>query len=55
MYEARRNDADLSVQRFDIGKGINANYLTFEIFNQDGCDFELDSVEFFYVEMKRRI
>jgi hypothetical protein len=54
-YAARRADADLSTQRVEFGRGISANYMQFEIYNHDGGDFELDSVEFHYVELTRRI
>lgn len=54
-YAARRADADMRTQRIDLGKGLMANYLEFEIYNHDGCDFELNSVDFAYVELTRRI
>lgn len=55
VYAARDSDTNLKVQRFDIGKGISANYIEFEVYNQNGEDFELDTVEFTPVEMSRRI
>lgn len=55
LYSARRSDDHLTTQRIDVGRGIEASYLTFELFNQDGADFELASVEFQAAEMKRRI
>ena len=42
-------------QRYDLGKGLKANYYEFELFNQNGCDFELDSVEFLALPSGRRI
>lgn len=55
LYEARRADAHMRTQRFDLGHGLRANFVTFELFNQDGCDFELDSIEFHATELNRKI
>lgn len=56
LYQARRSgDAVMAQNRFDIGKGIRANYLTFELYNGGGADFELESVEFIAVPTDRRI
>jgi hypothetical protein len=54
-YVARRSGEAMQAQRVDIGKGLKANYFTFEIYNHDGCDFELDKVEFRLAELTRRI
>ena len=45
----------MATQRVDTGLGLKANYFTFELFNNNGCDFNLDSVEFKSVTLKRRI
>jgi len=55
IYAARADSAEMQTQRVDLGRGIRANYLRFELFNSDGCDFELDSVEFAVVALSRRI
>jgi hypothetical protein len=55
IYSARTSSDDMKVQRFDLGKGIKANYLEFELYNADGDDFELDTVEFLVAELSRRI
>lgn len=55
IYAARRSDEYQRMQRFDVGRGIKAHFLTFEIYNNDGCDFELDTVEFIVANMSRRI
>ena len=55
LYAARDYDENLKVQRFDIGKGLCANYIEFELYNEDGNDFELASVEFAAVPVSRRI
>lgn len=55
IYAARRSDDFHRMQRIDVGLGIEATYLTFELFNSDGCDFELATVEFVAVGLTRRI
>lgn len=55
LYAARSDDPYMATQRVDIGKGIRANYMTFELYNSDGCDFELSSVDFAAVALTRRI
>jgi hypothetical protein len=54
-YVARSSSEDLRQQRFDLGRGLRANYLEFELYNADGDDFELASVEFLVVPLNRRI
>ncbi len=55
LYEARDASGELQVQRFDLGRGLRANYLEFELYNSGGDDFELASVEFAAVPLSRRI
>lgn len=55
IYTARAAAKFQREQRFDVGRGIQANYFTFELFNKNGCDFELDSVAFYAAEFNRRI
>lgn len=56
IYQSRRDgDGFMTTTRFDIGKGIRANYLEFELYNGTGADFELESVEFLAVPTDRRI
>ena len=54
-YDARRNDQHMRQQRFDLGKGLRATYYEFQLFNQAGAEFELDSVEFMAIPSARRI
>lgn len=54
-YAARSYDEHLQVQRIDTGKGLRVNWLEFELYNADGEDFELASVEFAAVPLSRRI
>ena len=55
IYAARSFDEELRTQRFDLGKGLKANYIEFELYNGDGEDFDLDTVEFIQVPLDRRI
>lgn len=55
-YAARRNTSKLEQQRVDVGRGIEANFLTFELLNGSGGeDFELSGLEFMAVNLTRRI
>lgn len=55
VYQMRRNDARMETQRFDLGRGLRANYFTFELLGEDGADFELDDVQFEVLPLARRI
>lgn len=55
IYAARAADEHLQQQRFDVGRGLRVNYLEFELYNADGSDFELASVEFAVLPTSRRI
>lgn len=55
VYEARDFSEKLKQQRITLGKGMKANYIGLEIYNSEGADFELDSVEFLVAELKRKI
>lgn len=55
IYEARSSSETLATQRIDLGRGLRANYLEFELYNSNGDDFELSSVEFLAVALSRRI
>lgn len=54
-YDARRSDAAMQQQRIDVGRGLKANYMQFEIINDLGADFELAGAEFVSVDSARRI
>lgn len=53
-YRARRVDRDMRTQRFDPGRGLSANYFTFDLTSEADA-FELDSVTFDVVASQRRI
>lgn len=54
-YAARGSSEHLQAQRFDIGRGLRGTYIEFELYNADGDDFELASVEFVAIPLSRRI
>jgi hypothetical protein len=54
-YTARSNDSNMNNQRVDIGKGLKGNYWQFTLLNSEGCDFELESIEFTPVILRRGI
>lgn len=55
VYRTRGYSPELSQQRVDIGRGLTATYWEFEVYNADGADFTLDTVEFVPVSLERRI
>lgn len=55
VFAARRSDDYMAVQRIDIGRGMRVSYAAFEMYNSDGCDFELNTVSFKAAELTRRI
>ena len=46
---------EMQQQRITTGKGLKTNYITAQFFNEDGADFEIDSVRFFVADLTRRI
>jgi hypothetical protein len=54
-YDARRSDTAMQQQRIDVGRGLKANYMQFEIINDAGADFELAGAELMSVDSSRRI
>jgi hypothetical protein len=55
IYEARSSSTAVSSNRFDIGRGLSGNYYNFTLMNQDGNSFDLETVIFEPVVMKRKI
>lgn len=55
LYAARRADAHQRTQRVDVGRGLRSSYFTFELFNTDGGDFELDKFQWRLVELTRKV
>lgn len=55
IYRTRGHSMQMGQQRFDVGRGLVATYWEFELYNADGADFTLDTVEFVPVTLERRI
>lgn len=55
LYRARRTSEAMQTQRADFGRGLRASYFEFEIYNADGGDIDLNTVEFRLAELSRRI
>lgn len=53
-YKARRKDDYMRVQRFDVGRGLRANYFDLQLTSTADA-FELDSVTFHVLPSSRRI
>lgn len=51
----RLSNPGLMTTKFNIGKGINARYIGWELINVEGQDFDLDSIEFVPMLRTRRI
>lgn len=55
VYAARSANDRLQQQRFDTGRGLCVSWLEFELYNSNGDDFELASVEFVIMPTSRRV
>ena len=55
LYVANSNSEQMQAHRVDLGRGLEATYFEFELYNADGDDFELASVEFVVVPTTRRV
>lgn len=55
VYEARSSSTTLKNHRVDVGKGLSANYFNLTLLNQDGCDFDLETISFEPVVATRKI
>ncbi len=55
QYPARKVDEYNATARFDLGRGIKANYLTFELYNENGSKFDLRNLWIYLTELSRRI
>lgn len=55
LYEARSSSEHIDQHRIDTGKGLVGNYFTMHLLNQDGDDFDIESISFDPIPLKRRI
>lgn len=54
-YRTRDWDPELQEQRVTFGKGLRSNYVTLELLNEGGADFEVDAVRFIVADLTRKI
>ncbi|WPG35301.1 hypothetical protein [Variovorax sp. EBFNA2] len=55
IYKTRGFSEHMQQQRFSPGKGLKSNYVTVQFFNEDGADFEIDTVNFLVADLQRKI
>lgn len=55
IYKTRDFSEEMQQQRVTFGKGLRTNYVWLDIYNEDGADFEIDTVEFHVADLSRRI
>lgn len=55
LYTARNARVDAATQRVDFGRGLDGNYLNFELFNGSGEDFNMDAIEFMALPLAKRV
>lgn len=55
IYRVRHTDPRQATQRFDLDRGLRASYFAFELYNENGADFELDSIRFEVISLRKRI
>jgi len=54
-YTARNTSTEMAEQRVDIGRGLKSTYWQFELVNENGVDFKLDTIKFMPIVLERRI
>ncbi|UOF79367.1 hypothetical protein [Caudoviricetes sp.] len=54
IYKLNKRTENLSTQKIDIGKGLIGRYFQFEIIT-DASNFNMESIEFFPIELKRKL
>lgn len=54
-YRTRSHSSSLRQQRVELGKGLKANYFELELINQDGADFEIDTLQLQVADLQRKI
>lgn len=55
LYKTRSYSPEMQQQRVMFGKGLRANYVTLELYNEGGADFEVDTIEFVVADLSRKI
>jgi hypothetical protein len=54
-YVARNTTPTMGQQRIDTGKGLKGSYWQFELMNEDGADFDIDTIRFMPIVLERRL
>lgn len=54
-YEARSSSTEMKNHRTDIGKRLVGNYWNFTMLNQNGCDFDLETIVFEPIPLSRKV
>lgn len=54
-YPTRGYGPHMRQERVDLGRGLQMNYVGIKIANQNGADFDVDTLEFLLADSKRRI
>jgi hypothetical protein len=55
VYTANNTTSNMANQRVDIGRGLSGSHWQFTLLNEDGVDFDLESVEFLPFISSRRV
>lgn len=55
VYPVRGSSSELKTQRFDLGKGLRANYYELILQNDGGSLFDLSEIEFTPLKLSRRL
>lgn len=54
-YMAVKATPNMAEQKVDLGKGLKGNYWQFELTNEDGADFDIDTIKFMPIVLERRV
>jgi hypothetical protein len=54
-YKTQNFTDKLQQQRIKPGKGLRTNYVQLELYNEQGADFEIDTVRFMVVDLSRKL
>lgn len=55
LYNLHKRTEGLQTQKISIGKGLIGRYFQFELITQDSTQFELESIEFLPITLKRKL
>lgn len=54
-YNLRHNTEQLKAHRFELGRGLRASYYDVELIGEGGTAFDMTDIEFFPLEISRRL